>query len=878
MRPVSPTGDPAPPQGLPLLRGAPPDEILDAFLGWVASLGLDLYPAQEQAILEIMEGHHVILQTPTGSGKSLIALALHYSCLCTGQRSVYTSPIKALVNEKFFALCRQLGASEVGMATGDATVNPQAPVLCCTAEVLANRALREGSKAALDAVVMDEFHFYSDRDRGVAWQIPLLTLPQARFLLLSATLGDTRFLERDLERRTGVPCVSVSSTDRPVPLEFEYREDPIEEIVTDLRRNSRLPAYLVHFSQQAATDTAQRLTSLELSDRDARAALAREMEGVRFNSPFGKDLKRYLGHGIAVHHAGLLPKYRILVERLAQRNLLLLICGTDTLGVGINVPIRTVVFTGLSKFDGQKLRLLPARDFHQIAGRAGRRGFDDHGFVLAQAPEHVIENRRIERKMREDPAKARKLVRKKPPDKSYVHWDASTFQRLVTASPEAIQSQFRLSHGLILNILGRESDGCLALRQLIRDCHEPESAKPELRRRAFALFRSLLEKRVVEFVPRPARNQAKVRLNLDLQDDFALNQPLALYLVDTVHALDRDDQAYPFVVLSLVESVLENPEPILRQQASRARAEKLRELKDQGVPYEDRMERLAGIEHPKPDADFIYSSFNAFSDQHPWVGEINIQPKSIAREMFEQYRRFDDYVRDYGLERVEGLLLRHLSSVYRTLSQTVPESAWDDTLREAQIYLETLLREVDSSIFEEWAMLDSSQPTDRSQTGNDSAASATRIIPDLRRNRDSYERLVRHAIFQFLRPVAYRDYSTAARVLAELSQPISANLAPEKDAPAIPPRSPTATDLESHFKPFFDAHSRLRLDPEARARKHTRLHQSPLTGQWEVEHTLVDPDQANDWSIHFALPDPHHPESLTLVFTGLSPIGEPRGG
>ena len=170
------------------------DVLLDRFLEYTAGKRLTLYPAQEEAILELLDGKNVILNTPTGSGKSLVASAMHFASLARGQRSVYTCPIKALVNEKWMALCREFGPDKVGLSTGDATVNRDAPILCCTAEVLANIALREGADADVDDVVMDEFHYYADRDRGVAWQVPLLTMPQARFLLMSATLGDTRVL------------------------------------------------------------------------------------------------------------------------------------------------------------------------------------------------------------------------------------------------------------------------------------------------------------------------------------------------------------------------------------------------------------------------------------------------------------------------------------------------------------------------------------------------------------------------------------------------------------------------------------------------------------------------------------------------------------
>ncbi len=623
------------------------DDLLDRFLGYVDQLGLTLYPAQEEAILALLEDQHVILNTPTGSGKSLAAFALHFASLARGRRSVYTCPIKALVNEKWMALCREFGPENVGLATGDATVNRDAPLLCCTAEILANLALREGELAAVDDVVMDEFHWYADRDRGVAWQAPLLTLPQARFLLMSATLGDVTFFEEELTRRTGRPTATVTSSERPVPLEFSYSEEPLARAVERLVEADRVPVYVVHFTQKDAAASAQSFTSLKIATREEKKALAAAVEGVRFSTPYGPRVRTWLKHGIGIHHAGLLPRYRVLAEQLAQRGLLKVIWGTDTLGVGVNVPIRTVLFSRLSKYDGEKTAVLSARDFHQIAGRAGRKGFDERGYVVVQAPEHVIENRRLAEK-----AKAgKKVVRRRPP-RNFAPWDEQTFERLVRARPERLRSRFAVSHGMLLNVLSRRGDGCLAMRQLVRDSHESEAAKRMHRRRGWQLFRSLVTRKVVEIVPRTAEG-SRVRVNVDLQDDFSMDQALSLYLIETVPLLDPDAETHALDLLTLVESILENPAAILRRQLDKRKDAAVAEMKAAGMEYEERMEELEKIEHPKPLADFVYTTFNDFADRHPWVGEENARPKSIAREMFETFLSFSDYVREYG-SRTDG--------------------------------------------------------------------------------------------------------------------------------------------------------------------------------------------------------------------------------
>ena len=404
------------------------DDIFSRFVDHVTAKKLALYPAQEDALLEIVSGKNVILNTPTGSGKSLVATAMIFKAMAEGKRSVYTCPIKALVNEKFFALCEDFGPENVGMLTGDAAINRDAPILCCTAEILANICLRQGHFAPVDYVVIDEFHYYSDRERGAAWQIPLLVLSSSTFLLMSATLGNTDLFEKELTTLTGRETAVVRSTKRPVPLDFEYRETPLHETLADLVKHFRHPVYLVNFTQRACAEEAQNLMSVDFCTKEEKKAISEALRDVSFDSPYGKEVQKFLKHGVGIHHAGLLPRYRLAVEKLAQAGHLKVICGTDTLGVGVNIPIRTVVFTKLCKFDGEKTALLTVRDFQQISGRAGRKGFDDAGTVVVQAPEHVIENKIAQQKATGDAKKLRKWKPSKPPERGYAHWDEQTFQ------------------------------------------------------------------------------------------------------------------------------------------------------------------------------------------------------------------------------------------------------------------------------------------------------------------------------------------------------------------------------------------------------------------------------------------------------------------
>ena len=317
-----------------------------------------------------MAGKHVILGTPTGSGKSLVALGLHFKALCERRRSFYTSPIKALASEKFFSLCNELGPENVGMRTGDASINAEGGVVCCTAEVLSNMALRVGEELDAPYVVMDEFHYYADRERGVAWQVPLLVLPGTQFLLMSATLGDTSAIAERLKRDTGREVAFVTSDERPVPLDFEYCETPLHQTIEKLLEEGGARS-TSSTSRSASAPSSPRRYEREDREQGEREAIREVVAGRRLATPYGKEFRRFLSFGVGVHHAGLLPRYRLLVEQLAQKGLLHVICGTDTLGVGVNIPIRTVLFTKLAKFDGTKVGSSPSASSSRSRGARG---------------------------------------------------------------------------------------------------------------------------------------------------------------------------------------------------------------------------------------------------------------------------------------------------------------------------------------------------------------------------------------------------------------------------------------------------------------------------------------------------------------------------
>jgi superfamily II RNA helicase len=814
-------------------RGEKPDNdaLLDRFLEYAQGRQLQLYPAQETAILELFEEKNVILNTPTGSGKSLVAAAVQFKALAQGKRSVYTCPIKALVNEKWMALCREFGPDNVGLSTGDASVNRDAPILCCTAEILANIALREGSKANFQEVIMDEFHYYADRERGVAWQVPILTLPQVRFLLMSATLGETSFFEEELTKRNGRPTVTVSSNDRPVPLEFAYSEITLAQTLERLASEGKSPVYVVHFTQLEAAQSAQDFTSINVCTREEKNAISNALEGFKFTSPYGPEIRRWLKHGIGLHHAGLLPKYRVLVEQLTQKGFLKVICGTDTLGAGINMPIRTALFTRLCKFDGQKTAILSARDFHQISGRAGRKGFDDRGWVVAQAPEHMIENIKLDEKAKE----GKKSVKRKPPERNFVNWDKQTFIRLIHAPPEKLTSRFQVSHGMLLNVLSRKGDGCTAMQRLIRDCHDTPKAKKQHAKRAWQLFRSLLDRKVIEFIPK-TEDGAYLRVNVDLQDDFSMDQTLSLFLLDTIPLLDPQQPDYALVLLTLVESIVDDPDIILRKQLDKIKTQKMAEMKMEGIEYDQRMEELEKLEYPKPNREFIYSTFNAFADRHPWVGQENIHPKSIAREMFESFRSFSDYIRDYELQRAEGVLLRHLNGVFKVLAQTVPDAAKNEQVREMELYLGTMIRQIDSSLLDEWEKM-RNPDYERAEVKEVRPPGAEQADADITFDTKAFTAALRIRIFTFLRGLVIGDFEAA---IAGLNSPADAD-----GQPWTPER------LDKILEAYHVEHERICLDPNARNMRHTYVIPSEDKKNWRVQQMLVDPEEHNDWVAEF---------------------------
>ena len=829
------------------------DAVYDDITALATSRGLELYPHQDEAILEILSGNNVVLATPTGSGKSLVALGAHKAALADDRVSFYTAPIKALVSEKFFELCAVFGAENVGMLTGDAAVNADAPIICCTAEILANIALREGAEADVGLVVMDEFHFYAEPDRGWAWQVPLLELPQTQFVLMSATLGDVSEIAEDLTRRNGRETAIVDDAERPVPLTFTWALTPLAETLEELVSTQQSPVYVVHFTQKEAVEQATNLlnnkvVSTALKDAQ-KEAIAEHLGGFRFGAGFGKTLSKLLRRGIGVHHAGMLPRYRRAVEQLAQAGLLTVISGTDTLGVGINVPIRTVLFTGLAKYDGSRSRVLRTREFLQIAGRAGRAGFDTAGYVVVQAPEHTIENERAKAKADAKNAapganakRKSKAQLKKPPEGTVV-WTEQTFEKLVAGVPEQLVSRMRVDNAMLINVLTREEDAFAVLRRLLHDNHEPRKQQLRLSRRALRLARSLLQSETITRLDEVDEFGRRYVLTHDLPPEFALNQPLSHFALAALDVLDPESETYTLDIVSVIEAVLDAPRQILFAQQHSARGEAIGEMKADGLEYDERMALLDQITWPQPLAEVLEATYELYRQSHPWLSEDALGPKSVVRELYEQGMSFTDFCSRYALARSEGLVLRYLTDAYRALRQTVPDAHRTPELDDLMEWLAETIRQTDSSLLDEWEAL---TDPDLAQGGGDPAP-PTSPRPISQQDR-AFRVMVRNAMWRRVDLVA-RDHLDGLMALER-------SAADRTD----PPREVvmTRSAWDAAIEDYYAQHDTVLTDADARGPDLLRI--EATTGEpagaedvmarlWRVTQTIADPAGDRDWVI-----------------------------
>lgn len=811
------------------------DAIVDGFIEAQETVGRTLYPHQEEALLAIAAGDHVIAATPTGSGKTTIAYSAIFAAMARGERSYYTAPVKALVSEKFFDLVSQFGAENVGMMTGDSSVNHGAPIIVCTAEIFANHALRDGPGSDVGLAVMDEFHFYGDPQRGWAWQVPLVELPDCQFVLMSATLGDvTRFVD-DLEERTERDVSVIDDAPRPVPLDFRWSLEPLPETIQTVLTDRDAPVYIVHFTQKDALEQAQAMQGQKILGPEEKERIREIIGDFRFSKGFGQILSRLVREGIGVHHAGMLPKYRRLVEKLAQSGLLKIICGTDTLGVGINVPIRTVLLTGLAKFDGKRMRLLNAREFHQIAGRAGRAGFDTIGHVVVQAPTWTIEfeKERAKHRLREESGKVSNNAkkRKKEPKpripEGAVSWSEATMAKLVENAPEPLRPHLKITAGMVLALISRPGDAIASGRHLIMTSHQTTGQKLTLVKDAVEIFRGLKDAEIIEVLEEPDHLGRRFALVEDLQLDFTMNQPLAPFAIAMIDSLDEESESLTLDTVSIIEAILEDPRQILLAQQNSAKGELLAELKADGVEYTERMARLDEVSWPKPLEEDLEAALEIYARTRPWVRADDLSPKSVVREIYETGQTFSEFVQRYGLQRSEGIVLRYLSDAYQAMRRTIPQDLRTEGLEDMIEWLGVLVRGIDSSLLDEWEAL--THPEDLEEDG------ASEIRPSTPRGLSAQTKvlrtMVRAAMWQ---RVEHFAFEREAR-LAEL------------DGASGWDRPRWAAVMDDYYETYDD----VGIDGPARSPQLLQITEESRV--WRIRQAFHDPEGNHDWAIEAEL-------------------------
>ncbi|HEV2932525.1 MAG TPA: DUF3516 domain-containing protein, partial [Streptosporangiaceae bacterium] len=421
-----------------------------------------------------------------------------------------------------------------------------------------------------------------------------------------------------------------------------------------------------------------------------------------------------------------------------------------------------------------------------------------------------------------DPKARRKVVRKKPPE-GFVSWGRPTFERLVAADPEPLTSSFKVTHAMVLNVIARPGDAFAAMRHLLTDNHEDRPAQRRHIHRAIEIYRALLAGGVVERLSAPDAEGRLVRLTVDLQFDFALNQPLSPFALAAIELMDVSSPSYALDVVSVIESTLDNPRQVLSAQQFRARGEAVAQMKADGVSYEERLELLDAVTYPKPLDDLLDGAYEIYRRGHPWVGDYSVSPKSVVRDMYERALTFTEYVGFYGLSRSEGLVLRYLADAYKALRQTVPDEAKTEELTDLIEWLGEIVRQVDSSLIDEWERLrDPSAPGSAAgdARGDGRPASVTSNIR-------AFRVLVRNALFHRVKLAALGHYDELGALDADSGW----------DADAW------ADAVED----YFEVHDEIGTGPDARGPGLLIIDERP--GGWVVRQIFDDPAGDHDWGI-----------------------------
>jgi len=437
---------------------------LDFYEEFFFSRDLEPYPVQEEAFNHIFAGHSMFVSVPTGTGKTMMAKAGIYRALQSGQRAVYTTPLRALTEEKYRELCDDFGNDNVGFTTGDFKINRDAPIQVEVAEILWNRIFGDRSVSPADIVIMDETHYFNDRERGYVWEQSIIGLdPRTQLVCLSATVGHADKFCHWVELTRRLPMQLVESRERRVPLYHEYREAYLIEVVRELAAAQDTPALIFVFGRERCFDTARLLKSCSRFTSDEEKARIEQLcDDTFLDGGVTDELRSLFVHGIGIHHAGILPRYKQLVEQLATERLVKFVVCTETIAAGINLPAKRVVFPSLRKYIRKQARLVTSAEYHQMAGRAGRPQFDSEGIAIVLAPDDVVADMRKEVKKAKkkghkvDEERIRKSAyaraRSDSQRRSDITWNAEEHTKIKDGEPADLRSTTRINAEQVLAI------------------------------------------------------------------------------------------------------------------------------------------------------------------------------------------------------------------------------------------------------------------------------------------------------------------------------------------------------------------------------------------------------------------------------------------
>jgi hypothetical protein len=694
--------------------------------------GIEPYPAQEQAFARIFAGDSVLVTVPTGTGKTLMAKAALFRALQLGQRAVYTTPLRALTEEKFRELEEDFGLDAVGFATGDYRVRPEAPLQVVVAEILWNRIYGGRGQAPADVVIMDEGHYFNDPERGYVWEQSIIGLdPRVQLVILSATIGDAEAFCQWAYLCRRAPLELVQSFDRKVPLYHQYRESYLVEVAKELHAAGDVPAIIFGFSREQCFERARLLRACpRFTTDDERLRIAELCDGVVLERGLGPELRPLLLHGIGVHHAGVLPRYKALVEKLALERLVKFVVSTETISAGINLPAKRVIFPSLRKHVAGKARLLTSAEYHQMAGRAGRPQFDTEGIAITLAPEEVVQETRKELKDAKkggftvDEEKLRRgayaRARAQAVKDGDVTWDPQIHEKLVGGRPAPLRSQTKITPQQILAI-GLPD---LAVTQLPGAAAGAEPA-PAPTTEGLPAAMNLNIVTVIDHLLLGTKDRAAAHRALALATDNLR----ALEIVDEhgaqvkgeivgkLHGLDGLFVYYALMsrdlvyeeMRELVELLVEHDAvwKILSRKLDAGRREAIlgiwreRRREEPQLTFED-IEAEYDVAHPRElsPMEQLHAEFLALLP-HPELHGGKKQ-KKIWCQIEDEQLSFMDFVDKHELANEEGSLFSYLARVGKT-GRMLFEVTGLEQFQALQAAVRTTLAEVDERVLEELA-------------------------------------------------------------------------------------------------------------------------------------------------------------------------------